>query len=73
MVPYLVVGGTDARHYHRVSENVYRFSPFSLGQDALRLAHGTNERISQENLGGAVRFYVRLLENAAGAAQSPSS
>ena len=65
-VPYLVLGGTDARHYHAVSENVYRFGPYVFGRDALRLAHGTDERITAENLVGAVRFYVRLIRNAAG-------
>ena len=45
-VPYLVIGGTDARHYTALTENVYRFAPFVFGNDALRLAHGTNERTS---------------------------
>ena len=66
VVPYLLVGGSDARHYHRVSDHVYRFLPFVLGPEAVRLAHGTNERISVENLAQGVRFYARLLRNAAG-------
>ena len=65
-VPYPVTGGTDARHYEALSENVYRFGPYVFGRDALRLAHGTDERITAENLVGAVRFYVRLIRNAAG-------
>jgi len=72
-VPYLVVGGTDARHYHAVSENVYRFGPFVFRRDALWLAHGTDERITAENLVGAVRFYVRLLRNASGSGDEPSA
>jgi carboxypeptidase PM20D1 len=71
-VPYLVPGDTDARHYHAVSENVYRFVPYVFGRDALRLAHATDERITAENLVGAVRFYVRLIRNAAGPSHSPS-
>ena len=66
VVPYLVVGGTDARHYHAVADDVYRFGPFVYGADALKLAHGTNERISLENLTNAVRFYVRFLRSATG-------
>ena len=69
VVPYLVVGGTDARHYHRVSDDVYRFLPFVYGQEALRLAHGSNERITVQNLVGGVSFYDRLLR--AGAGQAP--
>jgi len=65
-VPYLVIGGTDARHYVGRSENVYRFGPFLFGPEDLRRAHGTDERISLENLENAVRFYTRLLRNATG-------
>ncbi len=60
--PYLVVGGTDARHYTRLGDAVYRLLPFRVGEEALRLAHGTDERISVENLGRGVRFYRELLK-----------
>jgi carboxypeptidase PM20D1 len=72
VVPYLVPGGTDARHYYGLSDNVYRFTPFVLGAAATKLAHGTNERVSAQNLAMAVRFYTQLLQDIAGAAQ-PSS
>ena len=62
------MGGTDARYYHAVADDVYRFGPFVYGADALKLAHGTNERISLENLTNAVRFYVRFLRRATGPA-----
>jgi carboxypeptidase PM20D1 len=55
--PYLVVGGTDARHYTRLGDAVYRMLPFRVGEEALRLAHGTDERIAIENLERGVRFY----------------
>jgi carboxypeptidase PM20D1 len=55
--PYLVVGGTDARHYTRLGDAVYRLLPFRVGNEALRLAHGTDERIRIENLERGVRFY----------------
>jgi len=71
VVPFLVIGGTDARHYDELSHDIYRFNPFVFDRTALRLAHGTNERISQQNLARAVGFYVRLLRNAAGGAPSP--
>ena len=72
VTPYLVVGGTDSRHYYRISDNVYRFGPFILGRETMRLAHGTNERISVDNLVNAVRFYRQLLITSAGPDQ-PSS
>lgn len=72
VAPYLVVGGTDARHYARLTENVYRFSPYVMGADAMKLAHGTNEHIRLGNLTRGVRFFRQLLRDAAGPAQ-PSS
>jgi carboxypeptidase PM20D1 len=63
VVPYLVVGGTDARHYQRVSDHVYRFAPFAYGRESLTLAHGTNERITIKNLVGGVRFYTERIRS----------
>jgi carboxypeptidase PM20D1 len=65
-VPLLVLGGTDARHYVETTPRLYRFVPFAYGGDALQRAHGTDERISVENLISGVRFYRRLLERSAG-------
>lgn len=66
VAPYLVLGGTDARHYQPLGPNVYRFNPFEYGSEALKLAHGRDERISLPNLERAVRFYRRLIQNANG-------
>lgn len=61
VTPYLVCGGTDARKYEPVAENIYRFSPYQIKYEDLGLMHGTNERISLENLDRAVRFYLELI------------
>lgn len=70
-VPYLVVGGTDSRHYAELTPRIYRFSPFEYGRDALERVHGTDERVSLENLVAGVRFYRRLIERAAGPPAAP--
>ena len=67
VAPALVVGGTDARHYHVASDAVYRFGPFRFGADDIRLPHGIDERIAIANLADGVRFYARLIENASAA------
>jgi carboxypeptidase PM20D1 len=72
VIPYLVIGGTDGRHYHRVTDSVYRFTPLVQGPEALKLAHGIDERVSIDNLIGAVRFYTHLIRSAAGAADATS-
>lgn len=68
VAPALVVGGTDARHYHVAADAVYRFAPFRFGAADIRLPHGIDERIAVDNLAGGVRFYARLIENASAAA-----
>jgi len=61
--PYLLVGMTDSRHYSRISDSVFRFWPIRGGMKLFKLAHGTNERISIENLGEMIIFYRRLIFN----------
>jgi carboxypeptidase PM20D1 len=58
--PSLVVGATDARHYARLSDHVYRFVPMRLRPEDLPRIHGVDERISVENLAELVRFYLEL-------------
>jgi carboxypeptidase PM20D1 len=66
VAPYLVMGGTDARHFQPLTDDVYRFMPFLLSDEDTKRIHGTNERVSVEGLATAVHFYIRLLRNAAG-------
>jgi carboxypeptidase PM20D1 len=65
VAPNLVLGGTDARWFRPLSENVYRFGPLRLGPDDLKRAHGTDERIGVQDYLESIRFYVRLLRGAA--------
>ena len=67
--PYLVVGGTDSRHYLPITDNVFRFIPIRMGPDDMARFHGTNERVSVANMGEAVAFYVRLIEAMESAAE----
>jgi carboxypeptidase PM20D1 len=65
VAPRLVLVTTDTRHYHNVSDQVYRFMPSALEFDDVRGIHGSNERISLENLATMQRFYRRLILNSA--------
>lgn len=62
VVPQLVLGATDARHFADLSGSVYRFGPLWIGPDDLARAHGTNERIDATRYVESVGFYVRLLQ-----------
>lgn len=66
VVPYLVVGGTDSRNFYPLTPNVYRFNPFRFGPESMTLLHGTDERLSIDSLGDAIRFYARLIEASGG-------
>ncbi|MEM8484987.1 MAG: M20 family peptidase [Bacteroidota bacterium] len=61
--PYLMVGGSDAKHFSRLSDNVYRFLPVYFREGDLARMHGTNERISKADYANAIRFYHRLIRN----------
>lgn len=63
VAPYLVVGGTDARHYHALSQHVYRFLPVRMTSEDLARVHGTDERISVRDYEACIRFYRQLLLN----------
>lgn len=63
VTPYLVMGGTDAKHYSGRSSDVFRFIPAPVEADALSRIHGTDERISVEGLLASIRFFQRLIRN----------
>jgi acetylornithine deacetylase/succinyl-diaminopimelate desuccinylase-like protein len=50
VLPYLVVGATDARHVTKLGTKVYGFCPMFAPMTELDTVHGHNERISIENL-----------------------
>ena len=66
VAPYLVMGGTDARNYEAVCDNIYRYSPFLMDTALLLTTHGTNERIPLTSLKDGVVFfkkYIKALTN----------
>lgn len=65
VTPGLTIAATDSRHYVLVSDNAYRFNPMMITPQDLTGFHGTNERLSIENLVRATRFYVDLLKTTA--------
>lgn len=70
VAPGLMVGATDSRHFQAISDHIYRFSPVRAKPEDLPRFHGTNERISTDNLLEMVRFYHQLLKNTSAAPSS---
>lgn len=63
VAPYLVLGGTDSRFFRSICPNVYRFMPARMNDDALKLPHGTNERIAISDYQQMIRFYATLIRD----------
>jgi carboxypeptidase PM20D1 len=65
VVPSVVNGATDARHFRKITNAAYRFVPRVLRRDDLPRIHGTDERASVAGLALAVRAYSTLIERGA--------
>jgi len=66
VMPGLVVGATDSRHFQAVADDSYRFAPLRIAIDQAGGVHGTDERVAIDALGPAVQFYIHLFETALG-------
>ncbi len=64
-LPFLTLGGTDARHYALVTPRLYRLNPFLFELSDLKRVHGTNERLAVANFANGIRFFRRLIESSA--------
>ena len=65
VAPSLMVGATDARHYSRLTPNIYRFIPLRADESDLDRVHGTNERLSKHNYHEMIFFYSQLIKRSA--------
>ena len=63
--PFLVLGGTDARHYATVTDNAFRFMPIKIEKADLESVHAVNERLSIENCARMVGFFIAYIEEMA--------
>jgi carboxypeptidase PM20D1 len=63
VAPFLLVGGTDTKHYSDICDDIFRFFPMQLTSEDLRRIHGTNERIGVDNYGEIIKFYIQMIRN----------
>jgi len=65
VTPWLVVGGTDSRHYDGLTGNVFRTGALGLGPSDLERIHGTNERVAIKDYARNIAFYIQLIRSSA--------
>lgn len=61
--PALLIGGSDGRHYARLTANVYSFNPYTVTEEDISRYHGTDERIGMDDYHKTVFYYYRLIIN----------
>lgn len=66
VAPYLVQGGTDAKHFVNLSDSVYRFMMVRVNGDTMKRVHGVNEQIAVDDYVEAIQFYYALLSRLEG-------
>jgi carboxypeptidase PM20D1 len=65
VAPNLMTGGSDARHFANISDDIYHFVPFTIHKGNITSVHGVNERLPISEYMNMIRFYVQLLTNTA--------
>lgn len=56
---------TDSRHMTGITRDIYRFQPIVASVRDFEMVHGTNERLTLENLARLTSFYAQLVATAA--------
>lgn len=62
VVPGLLGGGTDARYFYEISDDVYRFYPTRIGPSSKKRFHGIDEKISKDNYKEIIEFSYHFIK-----------
>ncbi len=61
VIPTMLTGFTDSHYFRQLGLIAYGFTPLEITQEQERTEHGANERVSINNLRGAIERTVALL------------
>ncbi len=59
--PYAMTGGTDAKHFSSICDNVIRFAPLEIDEQQYKSIHGIDENICVDTLYDGIRFYRKII------------
>ena len=59
--PYVIMGGTDCRHFHALTENAIRFAPVRMTTQQSASCHAVDENVSLRALAEGVHFFKVFL------------
>jgi carboxypeptidase PM20D1 len=65
ILPGLLPGATDTRHFAKIAKDVYRFVPVRVGMDLMKSFHGRDERMGVAHLGEAVDIAKGMVRRSA--------
>ncbi|WP_300463159.1 M20/M25/M40 family metallo-hydrolase [uncultured Nocardioides sp.] len=60
--PYVMMAGTDSRHFTEICERVYRFAPFRMSKAQREAIHSHDEHLGVEDFLDGVAWYRLLIE-----------
>ena len=63
VAPYIIMGGTDCRHFHALTENALRFSPVPMTSEQSASCHAVDENVTVTALAEGVAFFKQLLKD----------
>ncbi len=61
VTPYIQLGASDSRHFTRICDAVYRFTPFEMSLAERGALHAVNERIRVDTWLRGIEFYTALI------------
>ena len=62
IAPYVIMGGTDCRHFHALTENALRFAPVRCTTAQNASCHAVDENVTVASLAEGVRFFKMFLK-----------
>ena len=61
VAPYIIMGGTDCRHFHALTENALRFAPVRMTSAQSASCHAVDENVTITALAEGVEFFKMFL------------